>query len=100
MSPNTAAGSVTWLVGCQLTQKWQGLQDYKMKKINFVALSTHHVKWVHCHHGMGRPWVAARGDGRQIWMLAANILTKQSRTAERGWSSSLGVARGANNPPP
>jgi hypothetical protein len=27
-----------------------------------------------------------------------NILNKQSWTADRGWPSSLGVGRGANNP--
>jgi hypothetical protein len=46
------------------------------------------------------PQVADGGDGLQIWRVAANILNKQSRTADRGWSSSLGVGRGANNPPP
>jgi hypothetical protein len=59
-----------------------------------------HVKWVPCHHGMARPQVADGGDGLQIWRVAANILNKQSRTADRGWSSSLGVRRWANNPPP
>ena len=29
-----------------------------------------------------------------------NILNKQSRTADEGWSSSLGVRRGANNASP
>jgi hypothetical protein len=29
--------------------------------------------------------------------VAANILNKQSRTADKGWSSSLGVGRGAKN---
>jgi len=33
-----------------------------------------------------------------IRRVAANKLNKQSRTAEGGWSSSLGVGRGANNP--
>jgi hypothetical protein len=28
------------------------------------------------------------------------MLNKQSRTADSGWSSGLGVGRGANNPPP
>ena len=32
-----------------------------------------------------------------IWRVAANILNKQSRTADKGCSSSLGVGRGANN---
>jgi hypothetical protein len=31
-------------------------------------------------------------------MVAANILNKQSRTAGKGWSSSLGVGRGAATP--
>jgi hypothetical protein len=43
-----------------------------------------HVKWVHCHHGMARPRVADRGYGLQIWRVAANILNKQSRTADSG----------------
>jgi hypothetical protein len=50
-----------------------------------------HVKWVHCHHGMARPRVADRGDCLQIWRVAANILNKQSRRADSGWSSSYGV---------
>jgi hypothetical protein len=58
------------------------------------------VTWVHCHHGMARPRVADRGDGLQIWRVAANILNKQSRTADSGRSSSLGVGREANNPLP
>jgi hypothetical protein len=63
------------------------------------SLSNMHVKWVHCHHGMARPQFADRGDGLQIWRVAANMLNKKSRTADSGWSSSLGVGRGANNPP-
>jgi hypothetical protein len=35
-----------------------------------------------------------------IWRLAANILNKQSRTAEKGWSSRLGVGRDTNNSSP
>jgi hypothetical protein len=52
-----------------------------------------HVKLVHCHQGMTRPQVADRGDGLQIWRVAANILNEQSWTADSGWSSSLGVGR-------
>ena len=36
----------------------------------------------------------------QIRTAAANILNKQLQTAEKGWSSSLGVGRGANNSSP
>jgi hypothetical protein len=32
--------------------------------------------------------------------LAANILNKQPRTADMGFSTSLGVGRGAKNPSP
>jgi hypothetical protein len=48
--------------------------------------------------GTARHRVADIGDGLQIWRVAANILNKQSRTADRGWPSSFGVGRGANNP--
>jgi len=33
-----------------------------------------------------------------LWRVAVNKLNKQSWTADKGWSSSLGVGRGANNP--
>jgi hypothetical protein len=48
---------------------------------------------------MARPRVADRGDGLQIWRVAANILKKQSRTADSGWSSSLGVRWGLTTLP-
>jgi hypothetical protein len=47
---------------------------------------------------MARPQVANGGDGLQIWKVAANILNKHSRTTKKGWSSSVGVGRGATNP--
>jgi len=34
------------------------------------------------------------GDGLQTWRVAANILNKQSRTADKPWSCSLGLRRG------
>jgi len=34
------------------------------------------------------------------FFVAVNKLNKQPRTADEGWSSSLGVGRGANNPSP
>jgi hypothetical protein len=48
---------------------------------------------------MARPRVADRGDGLQIWKVAANILNKQSRTADSGWSSSLGLGGGLTTLP-
>ena len=35
-----------------------------------------------------------------IWRVAANILNKQSRRTDKGWSSSLGVGRDAYNSSP
>jgi len=35
-----------------------------------------------------------------VWRVAVNILNKQSQTADKGWSSSLGVGWGANNSSP
>jgi hypothetical protein len=46
---------------------------------------------------MARPQVADGGDGLQIWRVAANILNKQSRTADKGGPPAWGVERGANN---
>jgi hypothetical protein len=51
-------------------------------------------------HGMVRPQVADGGNTLQIWKVAVNILNKQSRTADKGWPSSLGFGCGANNPSP
>jgi hypothetical protein len=43
-----------------------------------------HVKLVPCHHGMARLQVADGGNGLQTWRVAANILNKQSQTADMG----------------
>jgi hypothetical protein len=39
-------------------------------------------------------------NGLQIWRVAASILNTQSRTADKGWSSSFGVGQCANNSSP
>jgi hypothetical protein len=53
-----------------------------------------------CHNSVERPRVADGGDGLQILRVAANIFNKKSRTADKGWSSILGVGRGASNSSP
>jgi hypothetical protein len=58
------------------------------------------LKWLICHNGTGRPQVADGGDPFQVRREAENILNKQSRTADKGWSSSMGIGRGANNSSP
>jgi hypothetical protein len=49
------------------------------------------IRWVPCHHGMACPQVADGGDSLQFWRVAANMFNKQSWTADKGWSSSLGL---------
>jgi hypothetical protein len=39
-------------------------------------------------------------NGLQLWRLAANVLNKQPRTNDKGWSSSWMVGRGDNNSSP
>jgi len=46
---------------------------------------------------MVRSEVADGRDGLQTWRVATHILNEQSRTADKGWSSSLGVGRGVNS---
>jgi hypothetical protein len=53
--------------------------------------------WSPCHHSMVRPRDADGREGLQQWRAALNILNKQPRTNDNGWSSSLGVGREANN---
>jgi hypothetical protein len=47
---------------------------------------------------LARPQVADGGEGLQIWRVAANILNKQLRTADKGWPCSLGVGWGLTTP--
>jgi hypothetical protein len=58
----------------------------------------YHVRWVACHHGMERPQVSDAGGSLQFWRVAANILNKQSRTADKRWSFSLGLGVGLSTP--
>jgi hypothetical protein len=54
--------------------------------------ATHQWHMDPCH---GTSWVRGEGSGRGG---AANILNKQSRIADKGWPSSLGVGRGLTTP--
>jgi hypothetical protein len=57
-----------------------------------------HVRWVPCHHCMARPQISYGGEGLQIWRAAANILNKQSRTADERLSCSLRLGVGLTTP--
>jgi hypothetical protein len=60
-----------------------------LRKACLIFELTYHVRWVPCQHCMVRPQVADGGNALQVW-----------GTADKGWSSSLGVGRGANNSKP
>jgi len=68
-----------------------------MKYLNSEERDTH-VMWVPCHHDNVCPQVADGGEGLQIWRVTANILNKQSQTADTGWSSSLGLGTEQTTP--
>jgi hypothetical protein len=55
------------------------------------------VTWVLCPYGIARLQVAGGGDGLQIRRVAANILNKQSWTADKSWSSSYFYGKGNEN---
>lgn len=38
-------------------------------------------------------------EGLQIWRVAANMLNRKSRAADKGWSSRLVVGRATNDSP-
>lgn len=60
----------------------------------FCKVAYIHVKWVPSpQHGMS---LGCRLK-KQLSMVAANKLSKQPQTADKGWPSSLGVGHGANN---
>jgi hypothetical protein len=48
--------------------------------------SRHHCKA--CHR------VEDRGDGLQVWRVAANAMNELSRTADKGWSPACGLDEG------
>jgi hypothetical protein len=73
---------------------------FQKPPVNFVPIVLQTMLSGSTVTGMARPRVADRGDGLQIWRVAAHILNKQSRTADSGWSSSQEVGRRANNPTP
>jgi hypothetical protein len=58
------------------------------------------VRWVPSHQSMLRPRVAGGGDSLQTRKVTASILNKQSRTANKGWSSSMRVGCMGNTSSP
>lgn len=42
-----------------------------------------------CYHSMAHSPVVGGGNDLQMWRVSADILNKQSRTTDKGWSSNL-----------
>ena len=99
--------------GCiQVSCKWAYLAEWYSSHWNplHFNLTAHFDCFLICHLSPSVPcdkWVPAptawcvlglwMEEQPTIWRIAANILNKQSRTADKEWSSSLGVGQGANN---
>jgi hypothetical protein len=62
-------------------RRMRRLQNFKISSVSLVTIT----------------W---RVLGLQIWRIAVNILNKQTCTADKRWSSSFGVRRGAKNSSP
>jgi len=62
----------------------------------FSEMEIKHKIQAYCVCGIVCPWVADGGDGLQIRRVAANVTTKQSRTAYKGWSPVWGLGEGVS----
>jgi len=65
----------------------------------------HYARFETCYadpsySGTSRPRNAVGRDGIQAWRVDANVMNKQSRKTDKGWSSNFGVGRGVNNTSP
>jgi hypothetical protein len=64
---------------------------------SIVSNSQNHEFVLECGRIIHDKWVPVTKAWSPIWRVAANKLNKQSRTADEGWFSSLGVVRGSRN---
>jgi hypothetical protein len=78
--------SVQWLSGCM---QWKVIM-IAIASLTMISGS------LSPRHGvsLGCGW----RNGLRIWRVAANTLNKQSRTAEKGWSSSWGLGEVLTTP--
>jgi hypothetical protein len=53
--------------------------------------------WVPCHHVIACPHVADESGDLQMLTLAANVLNRQSRTADKRRSFGMGIEWGPKN---
>ena len=67
--------------------------------LNFSTFSNDKLMYVGpCFHGTARPLVGDRGFSLQTWRVAANMLNKQSWTANRGGPPAWGLVEGLTTP--
>jgi len=84
-----------------LLGKWCGMQaKWWLNKEFFRNLGLHLHCWLNEWLPVTTAWrtMKLRMEERPvIWTVAANMLNKQPRKADKGWFPSLAVGRGANN---
>jgi hypothetical protein len=51
-----------------------------------------------CHQNMARPHIMSGKHGLDLWTAAANIINKQSRTAEKGSPPPWWLSKGTISP--
>ncbi|XP_069683934.1 arginine/serine-rich coiled-coil protein 2 isoform X3 [Periplaneta americana] len=87
--------------GTTFAQDQDGKMTAKFKRLMGIKDTGElHVLWVPISMAWHVLRLQIKETASQIWRVAVNILNKQLRTADEGWSSSLGVGRRANNPSP
>ena len=105
----------TYIFGHESFTQWCGNWSYQIPwwmnewvtahiYLNISAFSNLFSLCIYCHDKWVPVTTAWRvrlrmEEGPPIWRVAVNILNKQSRTADKGWSYSLGVGLGSNNSP-
>jgi hypothetical protein len=72
------------------------IQNFSYQRISLLKITRVTVHYKGNMEGRSRNHCRC---GKAISIIYCNKLNKQSRTADEGWSSSLGIGRGANNPP-
>jgi hypothetical protein len=94
ITQNFAQPSASWRQFCFISDTFALLSRVSAVILNFVRDKRVPVTTAWCV-------LRLRMEERPpVWRVAANILNKQSRTADKGWSYSLGVEWGSNNPSP
>jgi hypothetical protein len=85
-------GSTSYVCHCL-----RALRPYVHVRSVIIHKSCANLIHVISHHGMPGP-NAADGETTPICGVAVNILNKQSRAANKGWSSSFGLGEGLTTP--